>query len=168
MRIEYQITEDDFASAGRLAVQTKSKFAAMQRYVLVLLGALVIGCGIIVAIADSAFSGLWAPLIWGSILLGIAVLYGFYGYQFRRVYRKAPLLRERRTLDVDDHNFQFKTATSESRVPWDAYIKFAENKDTFILFQQGNQIFVPIPKRELTASQIDELRSLLAGHLPRK
>lgn len=168
MHIEYQITEDDFASAGRLAVQTKSKFAAMQRYVLVVLGTLVIACGIIAAMAEHALSGLWAPFIWGSILWGIAVPYGFYGYQFRRVYRKAPLLRECRTLDIDDHNIQFKTATSESRVPWDAYIKFAENKDTFILFQQGNQIFVPIPKRDLTASQIDGLRSLLATHLPRK
>jgi len=168
MHIEYQITEDDFASAGRLAVQTKSKFAAMQRYVLVVLGALVIACGIIAAMAEQALSGLWAPLFWGSILLAIAVLYGFYGYQFRRVYRKAPLLRERRTLDIDDHTIQFKTASSESRTAWDAYIKFAENKDTFILFQQGNQIFVPIPKRDLTASQIDDLRSLLATHLPRK
>jgi hypothetical protein len=168
MHIEYQITEDDFASAGRLAVQTKSKFAAIQRYVLVGLGALLVAVGVIGAIAEHTLSGFWPTLIWGSILLAIAVLYSFYGYQFRRIYRKAPLLRERRTLDIDDHNIQFRTATSESRVPWDVYIKFAENKDTFILFQQGNQIFVPIPKRELSPPQIDDLRTLLAAHLPRK
>jgi hypothetical protein len=166
MHIEYQITEDDFASAGRLAVQTKSKFAALQRYFLAGLGALLIASGAVVAIAGHALSGLWPPLLWGSILLGIAVFYGFYGYQFRRVYRKAPLLRERRTLDVDDETLQFKTTNSEGRTTWSAYIKFAENKDVFILFQQGNQIFVPIPKRDLTTLQIDELRSLLNAHLP--
>jgi hypothetical protein len=168
MYIEYQITEDDFASAGQLAVQTKSKFAAGQRYILVVLGAFLIVCGAIAAVSRHALSGLWAGLLWGSLLLSIAVFYGFYGYQFRRVYRKAPLLRERRSLDIDDRTLQFKTETSEGRTTWDAYIKFAENKDTFILFQQGNQIFVPIPKRELSPPQIDELRALLAAHLPRK
>ena len=156
MHIEYQITEDDFASAGRLAVQTKSKFAAIQRY------------GVIAAISQQALSGLWAGLIWGSLLLGIAVLYGFYGYQFRRVYRKAPLLSDRRSPDVDDRALHFKTANSEGRSPWEAHIKFAEDENTFILFQQDNQIFIPIPKRELTVSQIDELRTLLETHLSRK
>jgi hypothetical protein len=168
MHIEYQITEDDFASAGRLAVQTKSKFAAIQRYVLVMLGALLIAVGVLAAIAENSLSGLWPTLIWGSILLGIAALYGFYGYQFRRIYRKAPLLRERRTLDIDDHNIQFRTESSEGRSTWDAYIKFAENKDTFILFQQGNQIFVPIPQRDLSPPQVDDLRTLLEAHLPRR
>jgi YcxB-like protein len=168
MHIEYQITEDDFASAGRLAVQVKSKFAAGQRYILAVLGAFLIVFGAIAAVSQHALSALWPAFLWGSILLCIAVLYGFYGYQFRRVYRKAPLLRERRTLDVDDSTLQFKTATSEGRTTWDAYIKFAENKDTFILFQQGNQIFVPIPKRELSPPQIDELRTLFTAHLPLK
>jgi hypothetical protein len=165
MHIEYQITEDDFASAGQLAVQTKSKYAAGQRYILVVLGAFLIVSGAIAAVSRHALSELWAGLLSGSLLLSIAV---FYGYQFRRVYRKAPLLRERRSLDVDDSTLQFKTETSEGRTTWDAYIKFAENEDTFILFQQGNQIFVPIPKRELSPPQIDELRALLAAHLPRK
>jgi hypothetical protein len=168
VHIEYQITEDDFAAAGRLAVQTKSRFAAGQRYILAILSVLLISSGVIVAITAQSLAGLWAPLIWGTILLGIAVLYGYYGYQFRRIYRKSPLLRERRTLDVDDHNLQFKAATSEGRTTWEAYIKYAENKDTFIIFQQGNQIFVPIPKRDLTASQIDEFRALLQAHLPKK
>jgi hypothetical protein len=168
MHIEYQITEDDFVSAGQLAVQTKSKSAATQRYFLVGFGVLLSMYGVFTAIAKHTLSALWPGLIWGSILLGIGALYGFYGYHFRRMYRKVPLLRARRNLDIDDHNIQFKTATSESRTPWDVYIKFAENKDTFILFQQGNQIFIPIPKRELSTSQIDELRTLLAAHLPRK
>jgi YcxB-like protein len=168
MHIEYQINEDDFASAGRLAVQAKSRWAGIQRYFLAGFGVLLIVCGVITGIIGHAFSALWGSLLWGAILLGISVLYGFYGYQFRRIYRKSPLLTERRTLDVDEHNLQFKAASSEGRTTWEAYIKYAENKDTFIIFQQGNQIFIPIPKRDLTAPQIDELRTLLQAHLPRK
>jgi hypothetical protein len=65
-------------------------------------------------------------------------------------------------------HLSFKTETSDSRVPWNSYTKFAEDEKTFILFQQGNQIFIPIPKRELSSSQIDELRSIFEFHLPRK
>lgn len=114
---------------------------------LLVFGGLLVFCSLFLAIVQHSIAAIWSPILFGSVLLGIGLLYGFYGYQFRRVYRKAPLLRDRRTLDVDDQALRFKTANSEGRAPWEAYIKFAENKDTFILFQQGNQIFIHIPKR---------------------
>ena len=104
-------------------------------------------------------------MLWGSILLLLPLLSG---YQFRRVYRKVPLLRALRNVDIDENKLYFTTASSDGRTTWEAYIRFAENERAFIFFQQGNQIFIPIPKRELNLSQIDELRSLFETHLPTK
>jgi hypothetical protein len=36
------------------------------------------------------------------------------------------------------------------------------------LIQQGNLLFVPIPKRQLTPAQADEVRSVFETYLPRK
>src|SRR5579871_1394260 len=165
MQIQYQISEDDYVSAGKLAMRKRSKLAAYQLYFWSALGVLIIAAGVIAAIGKSSFSGMLPVLLWGSILLLLPLLWG---YQFRRVYRKAPLLRDPRTLDIDDNALHFATANSEGRTTWEAYIKFAENESVFILFQQGNQIFVPIPKRELAPVQIPEPRSLFETHLPRK
>ncbi|MGI4828682.1 MAG: YcxB family protein [Janthinobacterium lividum] len=41
------------------------------------------------------------------------------------------------------------------------YTEFAENAKTFVLFQKGSQLFIPIPKRDLNPLQIEELRMLM-------
>jgi hypothetical protein len=92
----------------------------------------------------------------------------FRSFQFRRQYRKMPMLRDRRTLSVDDTILLSSTADSESRTTWSAYTRFGEDKKTFVLFVQGNRVFIPFPKRELTSLQVDELRSLFETHLSAK
>jgi hypothetical protein len=165
MHIAYQIDENDFVYAAKLAMQTRSKLARYKLYLFPLLGVFLIAIGVVAAIRRQDSTGLWPVVLWGTVLLCIPLLWN---YQFRRAYRKIPLLRDRRTLDLDSSHLSFKTETSDSRVPWNSYTKFAEDEKTFILFQQGNQIFIPIPKRELSSSQIDELRSIFEFHLPRK
>ena len=165
MHIEYQISEDDFATAAKLAMRKRSKRAAFQIYLFPVFGALLIASAAITAIAKHNFSGTWPIALWGTALFCFPL---FWSYQFRRVYRKTPLLRNRRTLDLDDSHLYFKTENSDSRAPWQTYTKFFEDDNTFILFQQGNQIFIPIPKRELSPSQITELRSIIGSHLSRK
>jgi hypothetical protein len=165
MRIEYQISEDDFVSAAKLAMRKRSAFAGYRIYIWPVLGAVLILFGAVAAIGKRDVSGLWPVMLWGSILLALPMLWAF---QFRRVYRKSPMLQGRRTLEIDDTSLHFTSANSDGRTNWQAYIKFAESNETFILFQQGNQIFIPIPKRELSQSQITELRSLFETHLPVK
>jgi YcxB-like protein len=165
MQIAYQIDETDFVSATRLAMRTRSKLARYKLYLFPLLGVFLIAVGVLAAIRRQDITGLWPVLMWGTILLCVPFLWN---YQFRRVYRKIPLLRDRRTLDLESSHLSFRTETSDSRAPWSSYTKFAEDEKTFILFQQGNQIFIPIPKRVLSSSQIDEVRSIFESHLPRK
>jgi len=165
MQITYQIDENDFVAAGRLAMRTRSRLARYKLYILPFFGVLLIAFSAITAIERPSINGLWPAILWGTLLLCVPLLWN---YQFRRAYRKTPLLRDRRTLDLDSSHLSFKTETSDGRAPWSSYTKFAEDEKIFILFQQGNQLFIPIPKRELSPSQIEELRSIFETYLPRK
>jgi hypothetical protein len=165
MHIEYQISEGDFVSAARLAMRTRSKWSMYSMYALRGFGALLIASSVVPMIkANSVTPGL-ATLFWGSFLVCMPLVWN---YQFRKQYRKNSLLHDRRSLEVDDTQLHFKTSTSEGSSTWSSYTKFAENDLTFIVFQQGNQIFVPLPKRELSETQIAEHRSLFAAHLASK
>ena len=165
MQIQYSINENDFVSAGKLAMRSRSRFAIYRQYLVPSFGALIIAASVPGAIMSGNFVGLWISLVWGSVFACVPLLSG---YQLRRAYRKTPLLHDRRTLEIDGTTLHFTSASSESRTTWTPYIKFAENSETFIAFQQGNQIFIPIPKRELTEPQITEMRSLFETYLPRK
>jgi hypothetical protein len=149
MHIEYQISEDDFVGAAKLAMRTRSKRSVFTIYALLGFGLLLILGSIVSMIASGSGTAGLAPFLWGSFLVSMPLLWA---YQFRKQYRKNSLLHDRRSLDVDNAQLHFKTSTSESTSTWASYIRFAENESTFILFQQGNQIFIPIPKRELTES----------------
>jgi hypothetical protein len=165
MRIEYQITEDDFVAASKLAMRKRFKRAALQLYLFPAVGALFLIAAAITAVAKHNLSGMLPIFLWGVILVCIPQLWS---YQFRRAYRKNPRLRDRRTLDLDDSHLRFKTDNSDSHTTWQSYTRFFEDDKTFILFQQGNRFFISIPKRELSSSQIAELRSIFASRLSRK
>jgi len=78
------------------------------------------------------------------------------------------LLHGRRSIDADSDGLHFSSDSSDGHTNWQTYIKYAENDRAFLLFQQGNQIVAPIPKRELAPAQIDELRALFEAHITRK
>ena len=51
---------------------------------------------------------------------------------------------------------------------WRVWGSFVEDAKSFVLVQRRSSIFMPIPKRELTPDQINELRALFETHLPNK
>jgi hypothetical protein len=165
MHIEYQISEDDFLSAARLAMRTRSKWNTFTMYAIRGFGVLLITFSVVPMVRDHSVTPGVASLIWGSFLVCMPLLRN---YQFRTQYRKNSLLHDRRSLEVDDTQLHFKTSTSEGSSTWSSCTRFAENDDTFIIFQQGNQIFVPLPKGELSETQVTDLRSLFAAHLASK
>ena len=59
MRIEYQISEDDFVSAAKLAMRKRSAFAGYRIYIWPVLGAVLILFGAVAAIGKRDVSGLW-------------------------------------------------------------------------------------------------------------
>ncbi len=49
---------------------------------------------------------------------------------------------------------------------WQEFSAYAESGSTFIRLQRDKPTFVITPKRELTATQIAEFRTLCQAHLP--
>jgi hypothetical protein len=165
VNIEYQIREDDFVSAAKLAIHKRSKWAAFWIYALRVWGAVLLVFSLTALVLRRDTSSLGVPLMLGTLLSSLSLLWSF---QFRRQYRNNLSLHNRRTLEANDDAVSFTTDDSEGRVGWANYAKFVESDACFLLFQHGNQIFVPITKRELTPIQITELRSLFEAHLPDK
>jgi hypothetical protein len=89
-------------------------------------------------------------------------------FKFRREYSKSTQLHLRTSLNIDGTGVHYVTSKSDSRLSWQLYKQYCESKSTFLFIPKGNQAFIPIPKREFTSFQIDELRTILSAPLPRK
>lgn len=61
---------------------------------------------------------------------------------------------------ITDSGMHIRSPHYDSQVGWSTYIGWAENASVFALFPQP-RIYVPIPKRALTAEQLDEFREIL-------
>jgi hypothetical protein len=165
MHIEYQISEDDFISTAKLAIRKRSRYAFVRVYIIRVFGAILIASALVLYILSRQIATVWPIALWGLLVLCAPILWT---YQFHKQYRKMPMLHGRRSLDIDETGTHFITPEVDSRISWESFIHFAENDDSFVLFQQGSRIFIPIPKRELTTTQIEELRTILSTHLPSK
>ena len=58
------------------------------------------------------------------------------------------------------------TTAGTTRSAWDTYLKFAEDKKSFVLYRKQDESILPIPKSHLTIPQVDELHNLLKARLP--
>ena len=108
-----------------------------------------------------------------DLLLTLGVLpivLGFLALRRKRIkleFAKLKAFHLLQALDLDAAGLRLVTTAGTSRSAWKVYSKFAEDAASFILYLQGNLTFLPIPKSELTLSQIDELRALLDARLSR-
>ena len=160
-QVRYQISEDDFAAAGALCRRKQNR----SLFFMQILGGSVLGYFVYLMSTGRA------PLrsLPGAILPSLMFLLPFWvNYQFRKVYRKAIALHEPRTMIADDTGIIFESLSVNAQVAWSNYVFFVEDERSFALMQQGSEIFVPVPKRELSAIQIQELRSLFETHIGRK
>jgi hypothetical protein len=161
MQIRYQISEDDFAAAAALC---QKKLKRSLRFLQLIGGVSLVFLGYSIWIGTASLRS-WP----GGVLPALMFVLPFWiTYQFRRVYRNSTALQEPRTMTADSTGVHFESPSVNAQVAWSNYFSFVEDKQSFALLQQGKQIFVPIPKRELTPAQIDELRSLFEQHIARK
>jgi hypothetical protein len=86
--------------------------------------------------------------------------------QSRVEYKKLRQFHLLQELELDAMGLRLTTTGGISRSAWQVYSKFAEDKNSFILFELGNHKFLPIPKSYMRESEIDELRSMLTARLP--
>jgi len=75
---------------------------------------------------------------------------------FRDIFRNWYEIQNGR-MDIAGLRFESQSVNAQADRLND--VSFVEDKLSLALLQQGSQIFVPVPKRELTAMEMEELRS---------
>lgn len=114
---------------------------------------------------DPSISGetKWGLLLLLSLVIGYSVFFSAKaarrGYE-RRVERIPRVL----SVDTDGVRFEDRTKMFQFR-PWSAYKSWREGSNVFVL-RGPQRLSNIVPKRGLSSQQVDELRVLLAMHMP--
>ena len=103
-QFEYQISEGDYVSAAKLAMRKGGWRALLFIYVFPALGAILVLCWVVEAIADRRLPPSIAPLFWGALALCMPLLLNF---SHRKEFRKAAALHAPRSLEIDDSDLHF-------------------------------------------------------------
>ena len=164
MHIEYRITDKDYRSAAMLAMRKRSSMSAVEYYGPYLFAILWLAVSIIPAYLH--------PNEELDLLLTLGIVPVIMGFstmrrkRFKVEYKKLKMFHLLQVLDLDSNGLRLVTTVGTSRSAWNVYDRFAEDQKSFILFVAGSTAIMPIPKGELTITQVDELRTMLAARFP--
>jgi len=158
MRIEYEISEQDFLDAQKLAMRNLPKRTTRWIFRILPFWGLFLLLGVI---GWPVYQG---SLVWKTELavpVGFAILCLLSPWLLKiaqkKAYRKNPALHGKRTMEVTQTGLNFSGTNYSSQLKWDFFIKYVEDEKVFVLYQ-SNQIFHPIPKRTLSADEVSVLR----------
>lgn len=164
MRIDYEITAEDFIKALSLAVRkspdrfdrwTRLAFPQMGLGILVLL---------VLVVSKQGFSLRLLPAAVGSLVFIAMPL--VHRRRQRKIFAKDDSMHGKRSLDVDASGIQFSGPGSSSRAEWATFNLFLEDENSFLLYQAEVFSIIIIPKRNLSAEQITALHNYFAGCIP--
>jgi len=162
MHIDYEINEQDYVAAQRLAL--KKMRASAARF---LAFAPWLGLFLLVFIGQAV----WKRGFSTNFIPGLVVPLFFLVLPFttrrtvRKSYAKSANMHGPLTLDVDEDGLSFRGRTFASKVSWDHFAQFYENKQVFVICQQGQMVFNILPKRCLSPEQTSALRDLVSRHI---
>lgn len=159
MNIEFQITRDEYVSAGLLNGEVRGRVRILHRLIdavlivaaLVLLhfGAYVISAGLIGAAI-------------GANLIPYLFRFLFVPWYLKRHYRKYPLIHKPLSISVVDEGIKFKSSGGEGLVLWHEIHKWREGKD-MVLVYPAPRIYYLIPKRAAELTPLLEALSTNVG-----
>jgi hypothetical protein len=167
MHIQFFINERDYKAAALLAMRKRSNISALDYYGPYVVAVIWIAASII----PNPFNNYLQDDV--DLLLTLGVIPIFIGVltlrrrMMQREYRKLRNLHPLQAVDFDNNGLRNSTTDAVTRTEWKIYSKFAEDKDSFVLFHTGSVTFFPVPKSNLTTPQVDELRNLLQAHMPK-
>ena len=165
MRIEYEISEQDFMRAQELAIKhSPVRLIRWTRWVLPLFG-LCLLVFVIEAVVKQGFSPRVIPGVCFCLLFISLPLLS--RRKQKKLYGANPSMHGKLSVEVSDQGLQFQGPTSSSHAGWSHFRQFFEDKNSFVLYQHS-QIFNLIPKRCLTPDQIASLRGYLDRNIGSK
>jgi len=162
MHIDYEINEQDYVAAQRLAL--KKMRPSMGRF---LAFAPWLGLFLLVFIGQAV----WKRGFSTNFIPGLVVPLFFLVLPFttrrsvRKSYAKSANMHGPLTLDVDEDGLSFRGRTFTSEVSWDHFARFYEDEKSFVISQRGQTVFNILPKRCLSPEQTSTLRDLLSGNI---
>jgi hypothetical protein len=180
MLIEYQISEREFKRGFCEVFVPRLKDKNNLKTLLSLLAGLLL---IVVSVRDfvrSGFSVAKSPLLLVVLvmLLAYTLLWRRLSRGARRtarqIYRNTGWLRGRMFLDVNEEGIRFTGENFFMMSRWTEFVKFFEDRRTFILHQRNPQpaaapfIFHIVPKRNLSSDQVGSFRQYLLNRIPAK
>jgi phosphoglycerol transferase MdoB-like AlkP superfamily enzyme len=83
----------------------------------------------------------------------------------KKDFQGHPNFRLEQTLRIDDDGLDWKSEAGHSHTRWAAYTGYRETQN-LLLFYLGKRLFQVIPKKALSAPDLEELRSLVQAKLP--
>ena len=180
MLIEYRISERDYKHGFCVLIVPQFKDKNLLKTLLFPLAGLLM---IAVSARDfvrSGFSVAHAPLLVVGLvmLLAYALLLRILSKGPRKIagqiYRNTGWLRGMMFLDVGEDGIQFTGENFSMKAGWAEFVKFFEDRRTFILHQRNPQpasapfIFHIVPKRNLSRDQIAGFRQYLQSRIVAK
>jgi hypothetical protein len=161
MKIVYRVSEQDVADAHNLVTSEGHWYDSSRS--LPWFGAFVLAAEVYYLIVEPHWNmglvvigvAVGLPLLCSGLALGLYV---------RRAYHKDHRFKHEFTADVSDQGIVIVTPFSNGLVKWNAFERFLESNDIFmLLITQRN--FIVVPKRAFAHGEIDEFRSLLQGKI---
>ena len=162
MHIDYEINEQDYVAAQRLAL--KKMRASAARF---LAFAPWLGLFLLVFIGQAV----WKRGFSTNFIPGLVVPLFFLVLPFttrrsvRKSYAKSANMHGPLTLDVDEDGLSFRGRTFTSEVSWDHFARFYEDEKSFVISQRGQTVFNILPKRCLSPEQTSTLSDILGRHI---
>lgn len=162
MRIDYEITEQDFLDAQNLAIKQSGFATRTMRWYMP-----VLGCGMLLFFGLNVRHLTPDPRLF--LGLGFALFFLATPWLARRkqkkMYSLAQAMHGRLSAEFDESGARFSGPNHNGFLGWQNYARFSEDSRCFLLWQP-TKIFNPIPKRHLSLQQIEQLGGLLRTHLP--
>jgi len=162
MHIDYLINERDYRAASMLAMRKRSNLTSLEYYGPYIVTCVWITACVITGALDDTIDML---LCFGAVPMLIIYLRMRKSHQIKE-FKKMRSLHLLQALDIDAQGLRLVTSEGVVRNKWNFFTKFAEDKESFVLFHRETILFSMVPKAHLKLAQQDELRSLLAANLP--
>ena len=170
MHIEYEISEQDYLKGQRLAIKNHSRRSVrwmrlgLPTFGFILFVGYISNFVLVTIVLKQTFSS--------TSLLALLVPAFFVSTPLlnkrsqRKLYAQSTSLHGKLSLRADEDGFEGEGPTFHSKVNWSVFDFFCEDNASFVLFQKTLIISI-IPKRELSADNIQELRRLFQSKISR-
>ena len=167
MQIEYEISEQDFLDAQKLAVRNAPNVTTRLLLRVLPFWGVFVFLGVAWPVFKEGFA--WkaemiVPLAFATLCLASPLLVK---RAYQRAYRGNPSYKGKRTLILNESGLDLSGPTFSSQLKWENFIRFVEDEKVVLLYQSG-QVVQIVPKRQLAPEQITELREAFTRHIGAK